>query len=97
MENPFVVPAQADSVCQPPSSLEFFVDRAFRALARIGVILILALVVALVIEIGRKAIPGIQKYGIDMLIGTVWDVNQHKFGILPAILVTLYSLSLIHI
>lgn len=91
MEKPFVVPAQADSVCQPPSSLEFFVDRAFRALARIGVILILALVVALVFEIGRKAIPGIQKYGIDTLIGTVWDVNQQKFGILPAIWGTLYS------
>ena len=91
MDKPFVVPAQPDSVCQPPSTLDFLVDRSFRALARLGVILILALVVALVFEIGHKAIPGIQKYGLEMLTGTVWDVNQHKFGILPAIWGTLYS------
>jgi phosphate transport system permease protein len=71
--------------------MEFLADRSFRALARIGVILILALVVALVFEIGHKAIPGMQKYGMDMLVGTVWDVNQNKFGILPAIWGTLYS------
>lgn len=71
--------------------MEFLADRSFRALARIGVVLILALVVALVFEIGHKAIPGMQKYGMDMLVGTVWDVNQNKFGILPAIWGTLYS------
>lgn len=91
MDKPFVVPAQSDSVCQPPTSMEFLADRSFRALARIGVVLILALVVALVFEIGHKAIPGMQKYGMDMLVGTVWDVNQNKFGILPAIWGTLYS------
>jgi phosphate transport system permease protein len=91
MDKPFAVPAQPDSVCRPPSSLDFLVDRSFRALARIGVILILGLVVALVFEIGHKAIPGMQKYGMDMLVGTVWDVNQQKFGILPAIWGTLYS------
>ena len=91
MDKPFVVPAQPDSVCQPPSTLDFLVDRSFRAMSRAGVILILALVVALVFEIGHKAIPGFQKYGLDMLTGTVWDVNQQKFGILPAIWGTLYS------
>lgn len=60
-------------------------------LARLGVIIILALVVAIVLEIGVKAIPGIQKYGLDMLTGTVWDVGQQQFGILPAIWGTLYS------
>jgi phosphate transport system permease protein len=91
MDKPFVVPGLQDSVCQPPSATDFLFDRTFRALARIGVIVILALVVALVIEIGRKAIPGIQKYGMDFILGTVWDVGQQKFGILPAIWGTLYS------
>lgn len=91
MSKPFVVPVQADSVCQPPSSTEFLIDRTFRALARLGVIMILALVAALVFEIGSKAVPGIQKYGLDFITGTVWDVNQQKFGILPAIWGTLYS------
>ena len=91
MTKPFIVPAQGDSVCQPPSDTDFLLDRTFRAMARLGVILILGLVVALVLEIGSKAIPGMQKYGLEMITGSVWDVNQQKFGILPAIWGTLYS------
>lgn len=32
-----------------------------------------------------------EKHGLDVLFGTVWDVNQGKYGILPAIWGTLYS------
>ena len=53
--------------------------------------LILALVFALVFEVGRKAIPGMEKHGLDVIFGSVWDVNQGKYGILPAIWGTLYS------
>ena len=91
MSTPFVVPVNQDSACQPPSAKDFLVDRTFRALARIGVILILALVFALVFEVGRKALPGMEKHGFDVLLGSVWDVNQGKYGILPAIWGTLYS------
>ncbi|MEO6676989.1 MAG: phosphate ABC transporter permease subunit PstC [Pseudomonas sp.] len=91
MNKPFVVPVNPDSACRPPSAKDFLVDRTFRALARIGVVLVLALVFALVFEVGRKAIPGMEKHGLDVLLGTVWDVNQGKYGILPAIWGTLYS------
>jgi phosphate transport system permease protein len=91
MNKPFVVPVNPDSACQPPSRKDFLVDRTFRALARIGVVLILALVFALVFEVGRKAFPGMEKHGFDVLLGSVWDVNQGKYGILPAIWGTLYS------
>ena len=91
MNKPFVVPVNPDSACQPPSAKDFTVDRTFRAIARIGVVLILALVFALVFEVGRKALPGMEKHGTDVLFGTVWDVNQGKYGILPAIWGTLYS------
>ncbi|CAI9007816.1 phosphate ABC transporter permease subunit PstC [Pseudomonas sp. fls2-241-R2A-110] len=91
MNKPFVVPVNPDSACQPPSAKDFLLDRTFRALARIGVVLVLALVFALVFEVGRKALPGIEKHGLDVLLGTVWDVNQGKYGILPAIWGTLYS------
>ena len=91
MNTPFVVPGNPDSACQPPSTKDFLVDRTFRALARIGVVLILALVFALVFEVGRKALPGMEKHGFDVLLGSVWDVNQGKYGILPAIWGTLYS------
>jgi phosphate transport system permease protein len=91
MNKPFTVATAPDSVCQPPSSTDILVDRTFRFLARVGVIAILTLVVALVLEIGGKALPGIHKYGLDFISGVVWDANSHQFGILPAIWGTLYS------
>ena len=91
MNNSFVVATPPGSVCRPPSRSDVLRDRAFRALARFCVALILTLVAALVIEIGRKALPGIEKHGLAFLGGTVWDVNQQRFGILPAIWGTLYS------
>ncbi|MEK1941865.1 MAG: phosphate ABC transporter permease subunit PstC [Pseudomonas sp.] len=91
MIRPFVVPVNPGSACKPPSAKDLLVDRTFRALSRIGVVLILALVFALVFEVGRKAIPGMEKHGLDVIFGSVWDVNQGKYGILPAIWGTLYS------
>ncbi|NQD78723.1 phosphate ABC transporter permease subunit PstC [Pseudomonas seleniipraecipitans] len=91
MTSPFVVPDNPDSACQPPSAKDMLVDRVFRAVARVGVILILAVVFALIFEVGRKALPGMQEHGFDVLLGSVWDVNQNKYGILPAIWGTLYS------
>lgn len=91
MSQAFKVPANLDSVCQPPTAGEFLADRLFRFSARLGVILILALIATIVFEIGVKALPGIQKYGLDFVTGTVWDPNQKLFGILPAIWGTLYS------
>jgi len=91
MNTPFDLPDNPDSACRPPSARDVLVDRTFRALARIGVVLVLALVFALVYEVGRKALPGIEKHGFDVLLGSVWDVNQGQYGILPAIWGTLYS------
>ncbi|GLK88845.1 phosphate ABC transporter permease subunit PstC [Pseudomonas turukhanskensis] len=91
MNKPFAVPVNPGSACKPPSTKDFLVDRTFRALARVGVVLILALVFALVFEVGRKAVPGMEKHGLDVIFGSVWDVNQNKYGILPAIWGTLYS------
>jgi len=91
MKKPFAHNIDTDSICRPPSFSDVLVDRTFRMLARLGVILIISLVAALVLEIGIKAFPGIQKHGFDMITGTVWDVGQQKFGILPAIWGTLYS------
>ncbi|MXS85554.1 phosphate ABC transporter permease subunit PstC [Nitrosomonas sp. HPC101] len=91
MKKPFLHNVETDSICQPPSPSVIFVDRAFRMLARLGVILVFSLIVVLVLEIGIKALPSIQKSGLDVITGTVWDVGQQKFGILPAIWGTLYS------
>ncbi len=91
MIKPFVVPVNPGSACKPPSAKDLLVDRTFRALSRVGVVLILAVVFALIFEVGRKAVPGMDKHGLDVIFGSVWDVNQGKYGILPAIWGTLYS------
>jgi len=91
MDKPFSVSTLPNSVCQPPSTMVFLVDRIFRGLARLGIILVLGLLLALVFEIGSEALPGIQKHGLDFITGTVWDANQDNFGVLPAIWGTLYS------
>lgn len=91
MSQEFKLPPGSHSACRPPSAGEFMADRLFRAMARVGVIIILGVIAALVFEIGGKAIPGIQQHGLSFVTGTVWDPNQQTFGILPAIWGTLYS------
>jgi len=80
-----------DSVCGPPSAVDFVIDRGFRALSRGGVLLILFVIAMLLWEIGGKAIPGIQRYGLSFLTSSTWDVSREQYGILPAIWGTLYS------
>lgn len=91
MSHPFTLATRGDSICQPPSALEFMADRLFRGCSRLGVITILVVITALVFEIGKEALPGIHKYGLSFLTSTVWDPNQQIYGILPAIWGTLYS------
>ena len=42
-------------------------------------------------QVGGQAAPAIQKYGLDFLTSTTWDVNKGQFGVLPEIWGTLYS------
>ena len=59
--------ARAGSVSGPPSSWDYFADRAFRALAQAGVWAILLLLALILWEIARKAWPGIRDYGLSFL------------------------------
>jgi phosphate transport system permease protein len=81
----------SDHVSGPPSGWDYFVDRAFRLLAQIGVWLVLLLLALILWEIGGKALVGIQDYGVGFLTSTTWDVGKQQFGILPHIWGTLYS------
>ena len=86
-----VDPAHVGSVSGPPSSWDYFADRAFRALAQAGVWAILLLLAAILWEIAGKAWPGIRDYGVGFLTSSTWDTNKNLFGILPEIWGTLYS------
>jgi phosphate transport system permease protein len=85
------MPLEVERVSRPPSSWDYFADRAFRALAQAGVWLILLLLGFILWEIGGKATVGIRDYGIGFLTSTTWDVGRQQFGILPHIWGTLYS------
>lgn len=88
---PLSSPGQQGSVSAPPSTFDYFTDRAFRTLAQGGVVLILGILALLLWQIGGKALPGMQHYGLDFLTTTTWDSNRQQFGILPQIWGTLYS------
>jgi phosphate transport system permease protein len=78
-------------ISRPPSSLEVFSDRLFRRSTLVAAWFTVFLVGWIVVSIGRQAIPSIHAYGLEFLRGTVWDANRSRFGILPAIIGTLYS------
>jgi phosphate transport system permease protein len=79
------------SISRPPSTADVFVDRVFRALTFIFAGLTIVLVLYIVVEIGGKAAPAMQKYGVSFISSTTWDVNKGRFGVLPEIWGTLYS------
>ena len=89
--NAFEEAAAAGRISGPPSRVDYFLDRSFRGLALACAWFIVAVVGLLLWEIGAKAVPAIHEYHLGFLIGSQWDVQQHRFGILPEIWGTLYS------
>lgn len=81
----------AGSISRPPSTLDVFVDQVFRGLTLVFAGLTIVLVLYIVLEIGGKATPAMQKYGLSFITSTTWDVNKARFGVLPEIWGTLYS------
>lgn len=90
-QNTFVVKAPPGAITQPPSANEFLVDRGFRYLAFGGALVVILLVIYILWKIGGQALPAINDYHLNFLVSTSWDVQNHKFGVLPQIWGTLYS------
>jgi phosphate transport system permease protein len=84
------VPAGLD-ISQPPSAFEIAADRIFRRSTLAVAWFTVILVFCVVFSIGRQALPSIRSYGLGFLSGTAWDSNRAEFGILPAIVGTVYS------
>jgi phosphate transport system permease protein len=83
-------PAGMD-ISHPPSAVEITADRAFRRCSLAVAWFTVFLVFCVVFSIGRQAMPSIRSYGLGFLTGTAWDSNRAQFGILPAIVGTMYS------
>jgi len=84
-------PPEAAEISRPPTRVEIVSDRLFRRWTLALAWLTVFTVVYVVFSIGRLAIPAIRSHGASFLIGTTWDANRSQFGILPAIVGTLYS------
>jgi len=85
------LPQEAASLSQPPSKMDIIFNKAFRSLTYAFTWAMVLLLAAIVIKIGIKAIPAIERHGLAFLTTTTWDVNSQHFGILPEIWGTLYS------
>ncbi len=81
----------AGSISRPPTAGERTADWLTRATALLCAWAVIALVVYIVVTIGRTASPAVSRFGPDLLIGRTWDTNRELFGLLPAIWGTLYS------
>jgi phosphate transport system permease protein len=79
------------AISKPPSTFDMCLDRSFRGLTLAFAWLTMLLVLCIVWEVGGKAAPAIQKYGLGFLTSTTWDANKGQFGVLPEIWGTLYS------
>ncbi len=83
--------AVGSDISRPPTGIELASDRIFRQTTYAIAWLTILLVVYLIYSIAHVAMPAIRGYGLSFLTSTTWDANRSQFGILPAIVGTLYS------
>ena len=88
---PRMFTGSAGDISRPPTTMELVSDRVFRGTTLIFACISVLLVFYVVISIAHVATPAIRKYGTVFLTSTVWDANRAQFGILPAIVGTMYS------
>jgi len=88
---PFGDMESSSPISGPPSSADYFVDRAFHKLAMSSAVLIIGLLLYILWEIGKLALPAMSEYGFAFISGTTWDGSKGTFGVLPEIWGTLYS------
>ena len=83
--------AAGGDISRPPTATDVAVDRGLRFATLAVAWASVSLVGYLVWGIASVAAPAVRAYGAAFLIGTTWDSNRGEFGILPAIVGTLYS------
>jgi phosphate transport system permease protein len=66
-------------------------DRLFRALARGAALALVLIVLAMVVEMARAALPSFKAFGWRFLYTTKWDPVAENFGALPFVYGTLVS------
>ncbi len=90
-DNSFSGTASAGTISGPPSRFDYWGDSVFRKIGTSSAVLIVFLLLYILWEIGRFALPAMSEYGFGFIAGTTWDVTRGTFGVLPEIWGTLYS------
>jgi len=88
------VPPADDSLSRPPSAVDIWADRVFRHGARVIAWGTVALALHIVWSIAIVAAPSVREHGFALVTHSTWDANRGEFGILPAIVGTLYTSAL---
>lgn len=78
-------------IARPPSAREILADKIFRQASFAIAVFTVLLVAYVIYDIGRVAMPAVHSYGFRFLATSTWDPNKNIFGVLPAIVGTLYS------
>ena len=66
-------------------------DRIFSSLTVFFAFVIVAILLGMIVALNFDALPAIRKFGIEFIVGTVWNAVTEQFGALPAIYGTLLS------
>jgi phosphate transport system permease protein len=69
-------------------------DRLYRGATRGAALTVVALVVAIALEMAREAIPAVRRFGWSFLTTSTWDPVAERFGALPFVYGTLVSSAL---
>jgi phosphate transport system permease protein len=66
-------------------------DRALRGVLRVAALMLVLLVVALLVEMLRTALPAVRSFGWRFLVTSTWDPVAERFGVVPFVYGTLVS------
>ena len=89
--DPDLATAFRPSITRPPDALQKGFDRVFRVAAYAFAGSVVALLAGVVLEVMRHGGEAMAREGFGFVTRSVWDTNTDTFGILPAILGTLYT------
>lgn len=68
-----------------------FWDKGFEFLTLLAALMVLSLVLVIVYNLFRGALPSISKYGLGFITSSIWDPVFHDYGALPFIFGTVAS------
>ncbi|MEM7590511.1 MAG: phosphate ABC transporter permease subunit PstC [Cyanobacteria bacterium P01_A01_bin.83] len=80
-----------ESKIEPRSGVERTIDNAFYWIAKILAFAIAGVLVWITIQVGLKAMPAIQEFGLGFLSTSSWNPVNSQYGVWPAIYGTLVS------